>query len=69
LACVPADSCVRLTHAPARRRSTGGWDKNNTVGKHAGSLLTQKIATDGARGACPGAAALASAAHRRPMHA
>jgi processing peptidase subunit beta len=24
----------------------GGWDKNNTVGKHAGSLLTQKIATN-----------------------
>lgn len=24
----------------------GGWDKNNTVGRHAGSLLTQKIATD-----------------------
>ena len=25
---------------------SGGWDKNNTVGKHAGSLLTQKIATN-----------------------
>lgn len=24
----------------------GGWDRNNTSGKHAGSLLTQKIATD-----------------------
>lgn len=24
----------------------GGWDKNNTVGRHAGSLLTQKIAAD-----------------------
>lgn len=25
----------------------GGWDRNNTSGKHAGSLLTQKIASDG----------------------
>lgn len=24
----------------------GGWDKNNAVGRHAGSLLTQKIAAD-----------------------
>uniref|UniRef100_A0A383V9I9 mitochondrial processing peptidase n=1 Tax=Tetradesmus obliquus TaxID=3088 RepID=A0A383V9I9_TETOB len=24
----------------------GGWDRNNTSGKHAGSVLTQKIATD-----------------------
>ncbi|KAF6254777.1 Metalloenzyme, LuxS/M16 peptidase-like protein [Scenedesmus sp. NREL 46B-D3] len=24
----------------------GGWDRNNTSGKHAGSLLTQKIVTD-----------------------
>ncbi len=24
----------------------GGWDRNNAVGRHAGSLLTQKIATD-----------------------
>eukprot|EP00879_Flechtneria_rotunda_P000964 GHRR01001097.1.p1 GENE.GHRR01001097.1~~GHRR01001097.1.p1 ORF type:complete len:500 (+),score=170.79 GHRR01001097.1:81-1580(+) len=24
----------------------GGWDKNNTSGKHAGSILTQKIATN-----------------------
>lgn len=24
----------------------GGWDKNNTAGKHAGSTLTQRIATD-----------------------
>jgi len=29
--------------------SSGGWDKNNSVGKHAGSVLTQKIATDGER--------------------
>lgn len=24
----------------------GGWDRNNAVGKHAGSLLTRKIAAD-----------------------
>ena len=37
----------KLINARCAHANAGGWDKNNTVGKHAGSLLTQKIATDG----------------------
>jgi hypothetical protein len=37
--------CVGATSLPMQTM-LGGWDKNNTSGKHAGSLLTQKIATD-----------------------
>lgn len=46
----------QLTFSPCHKHPKGGWDKNNTVGKHAGSLLTQKIATDGERPTSQGAA-------------
>ncbi len=36
-----------MTHARCPPAPAGGWDKNSSVGKHAGSQLTQNVAAEG----------------------